>query len=146
MKVSVDGIIGSAERIKTQKKLDEENSNDKKKQIKGDSVSIEKRIDTRLNRIEKDFKEWPGSQFLSIETTGSTCVLVINRKHPFFSDLYEPLLDAGDDKYIEALDLTLMSYARMEDELYSRVDDLDEMRDIWGRYLKSFLLELRSEA
>ncbi len=96
--------------------------------------------------IEKDFKDWPGSQFLSIETIGSTCVLVINRQHPFFTQLYEPLMDAGDDKYIEALDLTLMSYARMEDELYSRVDDLDEIRDIWGRHLKSFLNELRDHA
>ena len=96
--------------------------------------------------IEKDFKEWPGAQFLAIETTGSTCVMVINRKHPFFSELYEPLLDAGDDKYIEALDLTLMSYARMEDELYDHVDDLDRMRDIWGRHLKSFLIKLRENA
>lgn len=96
--------------------------------------------------IEKDFKDWPGSQFLAVETTGSTCVLVINRKHPFFTELYEPLMDAGDDKYIESLDLTLMSYARMEDELYSRIDDLDEIRDIWGRHLKSFLNELRDGA
>lgn len=96
--------------------------------------------------IEKDFKEWPGAQFISVETTGSTCVLVINRKHPFFTDLYEPLLESGDDKHIEALDLTLMAYARMEDELYSRVDDLDEIRDIWGRYLKNFLISLKREA
>ena len=96
--------------------------------------------------IEKDFKDWPGSQFLTVETTGSTCVLVINRKHPFFTQLYEPLMEAGDDKYIEALDLTLMSYARMEDELYSRIDDLDDIRDIWGRHLKTFLNELRVQA
>ncbi|WP_022850808.1 ATP-binding protein [Limisalsivibrio acetivorans] len=96
--------------------------------------------------IEKDFKSWPGSQFIGVETTGSTCVLVINRSHLFFNSLYEPLLDVGDDQYINALDLTLMSYARMEDELYSRIDDLDEMRDIWGRHLKSFLSKLKDNA
>ncbi|ATX81730.1 Histidine kinase-, DNA gyrase B-, and HSP90-like ATPase [Mariprofundus ferrinatatus] len=96
--------------------------------------------------IEKDFSAWPGSQFFSIEIIGGTCVLVINRKHPFFSDLYEPIMDADDDKYIEALDLVLMAYARMEDELYSRNDELDEIRDIWGRHLKTFLLKLKDEA
>jgi len=97
-------------------------------------------------KIEKDFGSWPGSQFFSIEVTGGTCVLILNRKHPFFLDLYEPLMEIGDDKYIEAMDLALMSYARMEDELYSRADDLDEIREVWGRHLKNFLLELRKEA
>ena len=97
-------------------------------------------------RIEKDFGSWPGSQFFSIEVTGGTCVLILNRKHPFFLDLYEPLMKIEDDKYLEAMDLALMSYARMEDELYSRADDLDEIREVWGRHLKNFLLELRKEA
>jgi len=97
-------------------------------------------------KIEKEFSAWPGSQFFSVEVTGSTCVFVMNRKHPFFTDLYEPLMEVGDDKYIEAMDLALMAYARMEDELYSRTEDLDEIREVWGRYLKTFLLELRKEA
>lgn len=97
-------------------------------------------------KIEKDFSSWPGAQFFSVEVTGGTCVLVVNRKHPFFTDLYEPLMDVGDDKYIEAMDLALMSYARMEDELYSRTEDLDEIREVWGRHLKHFLIELRKHA
>jgi len=96
--------------------------------------------------IEKDFGDWPGSQFFSIEPTGSTCVIVINRKHPFFTDLYETLMEETDSKHILALDLALMAYARMEDELYSRADELDEIRDVWGRHLRAFLLEMRKEA
>ncbi len=96
--------------------------------------------------IDKEFSSWPGSQFITIETRGQTCVLVINRRHPFFNDLYNPLVEKGDDKYIDALDLTLMAYARMEDELYSRVEDLDDIREIWGRHLKQFLTELKKDA
>ena len=97
-------------------------------------------------KIEKDFSSWPGGQFFSVEVTGSTCVVVMNRNHPFFTDLYEPMLKLNDDKFINAFDLALMSYARMEDELYSRADDLDEIREVWGRHTKNFLLELREEA
>jgi hypothetical protein len=97
-------------------------------------------------KIEKDFGEWPGGQFFSIKVTGGTCVLVLNRMHPFFKDLYEPMLDLPNDKFVDSIDLTLMSYARMEDELYSRSEELDEIREIWGRHLKNFLLELRKDA
>jgi hypothetical protein len=97
-------------------------------------------------KIEKDFHSWPGGQFFSVEVTGGTCVVVMNRSHPFFTDLYEPMLKLNDDKFVNAIDLALMSYARMEDELYSRADDLDEIREVWGRHAKNFLLELRDEA
>lgn len=112
-----------------------------------EKVEAEKVAEKKVGlAIEKGFDSWPGSQFFTVEVTGKTCVLVINRKHPFFTDLYEKLLEIGDDRYIDALDLTLMSYARMEDELYSRVDDLDKIRDVWGGYLKSFLIELKKTA
>jgi hypothetical protein len=96
--------------------------------------------------VEKSFSGWPGSQFFTVETTGSTCNLIINRNHPFFSELYEPLVEAGDHKYIDALDLTLMAYARMQDELYDRVDDIEEINNVWGSHLKGFLKKLSTDA
>ena len=95
--------------------------------------------------MEKEFGSWPGSQFFTVETVGSTCVLKLNKQHPFFLEVYEPL-QQKDDRWIDAIDLTLMSYARTEDELYFRVDDLDEIRDHWGRHLKNFLQALKREA
>ncbi len=133
------------------KSIDEKSVEWKDRLLAGDTtLKDEDAIDIVKEKIdlsmEKDFNSWPGSQFFSIETTGSTCVLVINRKHPFFDKLYNPLLEVGDDKYIDALDLTLMSFARMEDELYDRIEDLDEIRDIWGRHLKNFLTKLAKHA
>ena len=93
--------------------------------------------------IEKDFDSWPGTQFFTVEPTGNTSVLVINKKHPFYQDMYEKLESLEDPHAIETLDLMLMAYARMQDELYSRMDDLDEISDKWGSHLKKFLLKLR---
>ena len=97
-------------------------------------------------KIEKDFRSWPGTQFFTVEITGATAVVVINRGHPFFTEMYERLMQAEDQKEVDSLDLLLMAYARMEDELYSKIDDLDEIREHWGRHVKSFLKELSSSA
>ena len=57
MKISVDGMLGSAKRINSQKQLDEDNLNKKKKDVKVDSVSIGTRINKRLDDIESEFKD-----------------------------------------------------------------------------------------
>lgn len=97
-------------------------------------------------KVEKTFSSWPGSQFFTVETTGATCNLVINRKHPFFTDMYEPLLEVNEHKYIDALDLMLMAYARVQDELYDRIDDMEEINGTWGSHLKNFLKKLSTDA
>lgn len=93
--------------------------------------------------IEKEFGSWPGSQFFTVETVGATCVLVINKKHPFYNDLYEKLEGLSETHPIETLDLTLMAFAQMQNELYSRIDDIDEITDKWGGHLKKFLQKLK---
>ena len=57
MKVSIDGILGSARKINSQKELEENNQNRKKSDIKVDSVSIGTRINTRLDVMETEFRE-----------------------------------------------------------------------------------------
>jgi hypothetical protein len=95
-------------------------------------------------KIEKDFKGWPGAQFFTVEVTGSTAVLVINQHHPFYSEVYERLLESEDPNAVDALDLLLYGYARMQDERYSQAELLDGMNEDWGRHVKSFLVELRN--
>jgi hypothetical protein len=103
----------------------------------------EEKIDLK---VDKSFNSWPGNQFFTVEVTGSTCNLVINRKHPFFSELYEPLVEQDEHKYLDALDLLLMAYARMQDELYNRIDDIEDINSTWGTHLRRFLQKLNSEA
>ena len=57
MKVTVDGILGTARKINSQKELDEKNLGKKQGDIKTDSVSIGSRINTRLDAIETELRE-----------------------------------------------------------------------------------------
>ena len=59
--------------------------------------------------------------------------------------MYERLLDAPDNRYIDALDLILMGYARTQDELYDRIDDLEEVNNVWGSHVKTFLKKLSTD-
>ncbi len=57
MKVSIDGILGTAKKINSQRELEENNSNKKKGEIKTDSVSIGTRINSRLDAMEAEFRD-----------------------------------------------------------------------------------------
>ena len=97
-------------------------------------------------QVDKTFSSWPGAQFFSVETTGSTCSLIINRNHPFYTEMYEPISNVDDHRFVDALDLLLMGYARTQDELYHRIEDLDEVNNVWGGHVRSFLRKLSSDA
>jgi len=57
MKVSVDGIIGSAQKINSQRQNSEDKTSKKQGDIqKADSLNINSRVNTRLDAIEQDFK------------------------------------------------------------------------------------------
>lgn len=96
--------------------------------------------------IAFDFSTWPGEQFFTLETRGGTVVVVINMKHPFYTDLYEPLTQDKDSKLSDAIDLLLMAYARCEDEMYSYEEELQDLRSKWGHYVQKFLRALKKEA
>ena len=97
-------------------------------------------------KIDFDFGVWPGEQFFSIETRGETVVVVLNKKHSFYTELYEPLVEGEDSKLADAIDLLMMAYARTEDEMYSHEEELEEIRSKWGRYVQKFLKALKEEA
>lgn len=103
--------------------------------------------ETKLDMVvEKTFDSWPGTQFFSIQTTGKTCTLQINRGHPFFSEMYEPLLKESDNRFVDSLDLLMMAYARTQDELYHLSSEIDEVNQTWGAYVKKFLKKLSIDA
>ena len=61
MKVSIDGILGSAQKINSQKKLDDEGPNNRKGQVKADSVTISNKINSRLDSIEGELRDLQSS-------------------------------------------------------------------------------------
>lgn len=102
--------------------------------------------ETKLElKIDKSFAQWPGSLFFDPRITGSTSTLVINRKHDFFTQLYEPLAEEKEHKYSDALDLLLMAYVRATDELLGHEQIIEDLNSKWGDYVTKFLRALKSE-
>ncbi len=58
MKVTIDGILGSADRLRTQQQQQEEPaSRGRKSQSRTDSLTISGRINSRLDSIESEFRD-----------------------------------------------------------------------------------------
>jgi len=57
MKISVESILGSAQRINNQKNVDERSSQNRNKEVKTDSVAIEKKVMSRLDSIQNKLKD-----------------------------------------------------------------------------------------
>ena len=105
---------------------------------------INQEINSRLpKKVSIEFGEWPGEQFFTVRLAGDTAVGLINRDHSYYRDFYDKLLKKDDSNDIKTIDLLLMAFVRMEDENYSIREDIEKMRNKWGRYLQDFLEELK---
>ncbi len=56
MKITADGILGSAQKISNKRKIDEGNKGDKK-DLKTDSLSLGKALNSRIETIEREIKD-----------------------------------------------------------------------------------------
>ena len=88
---------------------------------------------------------WDANQFFTIEVVGTTATIKINTNHTFYEMMYKPLEESEDKRITEVLDLMLLSWARLEDELV--VKDIDQkdfikIRDRWGQHLSDTLERL----
>ena len=105
---------------------------------------LDEEIESSLKRkVSIQFGEWPGEQFFTVQLAGNTAVGLINRLHPYYKDFYDKLIQKGDGNDIKTVDMLLMSFVRMEDEMYSMREDIEKVRNRWGRYLQDFLEELK---
>ena len=57
MKVSIEGIVGTATRMESQIKIFEKSEGKKKKEIKTDSLDIRTKINTRVANIQRELKD-----------------------------------------------------------------------------------------
>ena len=94
--------------------------------------------------VNIDSDSWDGSQFFSIETIGKTANLVLNLNHKFHSKLYTDLAKQIDKTNVEIVDLLLMSWVRVEDEMSVtniKLEDFVKIREKWGQILTELLEE-----
>lgn len=135
--------------IESQKKTEEQKKEELKKIIKESDPDIGKKdlddeTEAALKRkVDIQFGEWPGEQFFTVKLAGNAAVGVINKSHPYYKDFYDKLAQKEDGNDIKTVDMLLMAFVRMEDEMYSMRDDIEKIRNRWGRYLQDFLDELK---
>jgi len=97
-------------------------------------------------KIDVEFSSWPGEIFFTTETVGETLVITLNMKHPFYTELYQPL-EKKNPELINAIQLLIMAFARADDELYifSDPEMLEKLRSHWGSHLRDFLKKLQED-
>ena len=75
---------------------------------------------------------------------GTTSLININLEHKFYTKLYKSLQEQLDKTNVEIVDLLLMAYARVEDELAVSSVEMStfiKIRDKWGDIMTELLEE-----
>lgn len=137
-------------KTKTQEEIDNEYKEKLQKiaQAEGRTLS-EAKLKQLIEENKKlevniDFNSWLGSEFFSIESVGKTSLVNINLEHKFYTKLYQSLQKELDKTNVEIVDLLLMAYTRVEDELAASSVDIGtfvKIREKWGQILTELLEE-----
>ncbi len=83
-----------------------------------EKATDEKSLEDIMNDLQErpflmDFENLPGAPFYRVRTYGKSTVVTLNREHPFFEKLYEPLCDSAPASKT-ALELLLFALAKSE--------------------------------
>lgn len=109
-----------------------------------EKATDEKPLEEIMNDLQDrpflmDFENLPGAPFYRVRTFGKTTIVTLNREHPFFEKLYEPLCDSAPASKT-ALELLLFALAKSE-TLADKVGHVwyKAQRAEWSRVLSVYL-------
>lgn len=104
---------------------------------------------------------WPGKELFEISHLNGKAILKLNHRHPFLSQVYDPLkeiakngLDGRDENDILelarkaelAIDVLFLAYAKAENMHRHPDEQYDNLRSFWGQFTHAYLREaLKSE-
>ena len=104
-------------------------------------------------------ESWPGNELFEIEHLGSNALVHLNMRHPFYQEVYRPLLerlsikqspDASEEERAlarlaqESLDLLIVAYARAEGMRSNATEHYSDLRTNWGLHLKTLVQEWKN--
>lgn len=105
-------------------------------------------VDYVSRRLKFRFRqnEYPGFSVFDVTSKAGLILITINTKHPAHAHLFDLLSgeDGSDPENpaLQALELLLTAWARMEDEASpERKEELEDIRGEWGRIARDFLRE-----
>jgi hypothetical protein len=119
-------------------------------------VIVEQEIRSRPVTIVPE--SWSGSEFLEVEHLGSTALVKLNMRHPFYREVYAKLLaeiaqaqaegsaegNGGIARLAQVgLDLLILAYARAEGMRTDATDYYSDLRAYWSVHLKNMVQEWR---
>jgi len=137
-------------KTKTQKEIDDEYKQKLQNIAKAEGRTLsEEKLKELVEENKKldvniDFNSWLGSEFFSTEIIGKTALVNINLEHKFYTKLYQSLANELDKTNLEIVDLLLMAYTRVEDELAASTIEIGtfvKIREKWGQILTELLEE-----
>lgn len=138
------------------------------KKIKEAAATLTKEQPDRREEVEEQIRNrpftvlaegWPGSEIVEIEHLGSNAIVRLNMRHPFYQQVYRPLVEridaaqrpnASEEERAIArlaqvgLDLLILSYARAEGMRSDATDYYADLRTGWGLHLKNMVQEWKS--
>ncbi len=103
---------------------------------------------------------WPGRELFEITHLNGKAILKLNRRHPFFREVYEPLAALADQSAKDldaqhavnvarrtqnAIDVLFMAYAKSENMHDTPEDRFMDLRSYWGQFTRAYVLELVKE-
>ena len=115
---------------------------------------VEQEIRTRPVTIVP--QSWPGTELLEVDHLGSTALVKLNMRHPFYREVYAKLLteveqvqadgnengDGGIARLAQVgLDLLILAYARAEGMRTDASDYYSDLRSYWSVHLKNMVQE-----
>ena len=101
-------------------------------------------------------QSWPGAELLEVDHLGSTALVKLNMRHPFYREVYAKLLadieqvqadgnESGDGGIARlaqvGLDLLILAYARAEGMRTDASDYYSDLRSYWSVHLKNMVQE-----
>jgi hypothetical protein len=95
-------------------------------------------------------QSWPGSELFEVEHLGSTAIVRLNMRHPFYREVYSKLLaeidvSIGDSTIPRlaqvGLDLLIVAYARAESMRPNATEYYGDLRSYWSVHLKNMVQE-----
>ncbi len=100
--------------------------------------------DIRDRPLLMDFENLPGAPFYRVRTYGTSTVVTLNRDHPFFGRLYQPLCESNPASKT-ALELLLFALAKSETLAEDEgVIWYQQQRQEWSRVLTAYLESVES--
>ncbi|MFO1003467.1 MAG: ATP-binding protein [Planctomycetaceae bacterium] len=138
---------------------------EKDRKIKEAARKLTEKTPERADEVEEEIRQrpftllaegFPGSEMFDIDHLGDNAIVKLNMRHPFYRDIYAPLVakveatasksEDADERSLArlaqvGLDILILAYARAEGMRSNATEHYADLRTSWGLHLKNMIQE-----